>query len=225
MSVYGTRLSLEGDERWRVLRVRAAGPGRLVLNAVRTRPDRLAAALDDLTPVARLGTVIHENPRALPRAFLAGGLERAPSDSLAERLHRPDFEPRLAVLVEELPTDLRSGPAGGTVEGEVELVEQRPERIVADVRADTGAFLVLTDTWFPGWRARVDEREVPILRAYGALRAVPVPAGSSRVTFEYAPRSFAMGATASVLGVLLAAALPLLAWLRGLARRRRRERK
>ena len=47
------------------------------------------------------------------------------------------------------------------------------------------ALLVVADNWFPAWSARVDGEEVPLLRAYHTLRAVPVPAGAHTVEMAY----------------------------------------
>jgi uncharacterized membrane protein YfhO len=46
---------------------------------------------------------------------------------------------------------------------------------------------VLNDVWHPWWFARVDGREAPIARANVIFRAVRVPAGHHRVTFEFQP--------------------------------------
>jgi uncharacterized membrane protein YfhO len=53
------------------------------------------------------------------------------------------------------------------------------------VESDAPSLLVVADNWFPAWRASVDGDEVEVLRAYHTLRAVPVPAGSSRVEMWY----------------------------------------
>jgi uncharacterized membrane protein YfhO len=45
--------------------------------------------------------------------------------------------------------------------------------------------LVVAMNWDPGWRAQVDDREVPVLRSAPSFLAVEVPAGEHRVTLEY----------------------------------------
>jgi uncharacterized membrane protein YfhO len=75
--------------------------------------------------------------------------------------------------------------------------------------ADSAAYLVLTDTWFPGWRARVDGRDATLWRADHAFRAVWVPTGRHEVEFRFEPRSLKVGLLVSVLSA--AAAMALLA--------------
>jgi uncharacterized membrane protein YfhO len=61
------------------------------------------------------------------------------------------------------------------------------------VNASETAFLVLSDTLYPGWQAAVDGQEVSILRANYLLRAVQVPAGEHEVVFKYRPLSLIVG--------------------------------
>ena len=53
--------------------------------------------------------------------------------------------------------------------------------------------LVLADANFPGWVARIDGKEAPILRADYLFRGVLVPAGEHDVAFAYEPRPLALG--------------------------------
>jgi uncharacterized membrane protein YfhO len=83
-------------------------------------------------------------------------------------------------------------------------------RVSHSARLQCAGFLVLTDTWRPGWRATVDGRATPIHEAYGALRGVVVPAGPHTVEFRYRPWSAYWGALSSALAFAAAA----LAWFR-----------
>jgi len=69
-------------------------------------------------------------------------------------------------------------------------------------------YLVLTDTFYPGWQATVDGEPAEILPADHAFRAVSLEAGEHTIRFEYRPLSFRVGAWVSLgAGLLLAAAL------------------
>jgi hypothetical protein len=63
-------------------------------------------------------------------------------------------------------------------------------------------YLVLSDTWYPGWSATIDGHPVSIQHANVAFRAVPVSAGHHIVAFTYSPRSSEVAALASLLAVL-----------------------
>ena len=49
--------------------------------------------------------------------------------------------------------------------------------------------LALHETYYPGWIAEIDGRQVPILRADVLFRGVEVPAGRHHVVFRFAPFS------------------------------------
>ncbi len=93
------------------------------------------------------------------------------------------------------------------------IVEDGDRRVAVQVDADAPARLILLDAYYPGWKAQVDGRDAEISPANGAFRSVPVPAGTSRVVFEYAPRSVLAGAVLSVLAWFALAALGVV-WLR-----------
>ena len=57
--------------------------------------------------------------------------------------------------------------------------------------------LVFVDSWYPGWHARLDGNEVPILKANDAFKAIMVPAGTHDVTFAFRPALFYIGLIAS----------------------------
>ncbi len=80
------------------------------------------------------------------------------------------------------------------------------------VRDSAPGVLVLGDTYAPGWRARIDGRPATLARTDAVFRAVPVPAGTHRVSFTYEPRAFTVGVRISLIalalwGMLLALAL------------------
>ena len=64
-----------------------------------------------------------------------------------------------------------------------------PGRVDVATTSASAGFLVLHDLYYPGWRAEVDGRSVPILVANQLFRAVEIPAGAHHVIFRFAPFS------------------------------------
>jgi uncharacterized membrane protein YfhO len=62
--------------------------------------------------------------------------------------------------------------------------------------------LVLSDTYYPGWKAFVDGKETKIYRADYAFRAIPLNAGTHRVEFTYDPISFKLGVGGTLMGII-----------------------
>jgi uncharacterized membrane protein YfhO len=71
------------------------------------------------------------------------------------------------------------------VEGDVVWEERGIDHQRLRVTSDRNALLVVSDNWFPAWRATVDGEEAPVLRAYHTLRAIPVGPGEHSVELDY----------------------------------------
>jgi uncharacterized membrane protein YfhO len=91
----------------------------------------------------------------------------------------------------------------------VRITHEEPRRVVLEAELVQPGYVVLSDTYFPGWHAWVDDREVPILPANLMFRAVPVPAGAHQITFLYRPASWIAGATLTLLATAITAGLLL----------------
>lgn len=140
----------------------------------------------------------------LARARLVGSAVVIPDDEAMAYMLSPGFDPETeVVLAEPSPVDLPGAP----VAGEVDWLERGPDRMRLAVRSSAPALLAIADNWYPAWRARVNGRDTPVLRAYHTLRAIPVPAGDSEVELRYRSdvvlRSFWLGVI--ILAGLLAA--------------------
>jgi hypothetical protein len=160
-------------------------------------------------PAEPVGTAfIHRNRGALPRARLVGHPVYA-DDFLkaAESVFRLGESLRNRVVVED-PT--RPLPDDATVSGTAQIVEDLPEKVVVETDARMPAYLVLSDTFDPGWSARIDNRPAPIRPAYLAFRAVYLPEGSHTVVFTYRPAGFVMGLALTGCGIVLGLVLWLL---------------
>jgi len=83
------------------------------------------------------------------------------------------------------------------------------------VSADRPAVLVVADNWFPAWKARVGDREVPVLRANHSLRAVPITAGDHVVEFYYESDQLRWSLRLTLLSLVVVAVLLGTDWVRG----------
>ena len=161
-----------------------------------------------LGPGQDAGTAsIHRIAGALPRARLMGQPVYVKSESEAiAAFARLGPRTRDRVVVEDPDRPL---PEWVVPFGTATITRDEPERVEIDVDAATPAYLVLADTFDPGWSATVDGRAAPIRPAWLTFRAVYLPAGRHAVVFRYRPAGFAAGLTISLLGLLAAGALML----------------
>jgi hypothetical protein len=143
---------------------------------------------------------LYSNPHALPRAWVVAGQRTVrDEDAALDAILDPQFEPARTAIVERPVAGLADGPAAG---GEARIVRYEPDRVELSATAGRRSLVILSDVHFPGWRATVDGREVPIERVDYLLRGVPVDAGTHRIAFTYRPASWRIGWIVSVLAAL-----------------------
>ena len=185
---------------------------------------------------------IYRNADAFPRAFIAARAELAPPGDVLTRTRQVDLHD--VVVLEAGDTALREGEglaASGFKRLPAEYAGRMPadelppaaspqvrtatvsdyglRQVLVDVNLSDRGWLVLTDAWFPGWKAYlrpfgetgegVDaegnplELELPVFRADGNFRAVYIPQdGQWTVRFVYSPRSVQTGAYVSFLAAI-----------------------
>jgi hypothetical protein len=85
--------------------------------------------------------------------------------------------------------------------GSVTPIAWTPERREFLVQSDRGGRFVVTEQFFPGWRATVDGHSAPIERWEGTFQAIRLPGVGHRVQFEFRPVSVELGAAVSILAV------------------------
>lgn len=184
---------------------------------------------------------VYENPGYLGRAFLSGNCMAIPDGPVLNSvLLIKKWDPEQFVFLPESPPDLpcvavndrdsssfmvpdasfEKGEGavritqGKSAEGENNLA---PGEYRLQVDSARKQFLVLSDSFYPGWEASVDGQQVTIHRANQAFRAIVMPAGKHEVEFRYRPKSFLYGAWIS--GVTLIAGIIFVS----VSTRRRRE--
>ncbi|HEY2594894.1 MAG TPA: YfhO family protein, partial [Chloroflexota bacterium] len=142
-----------------------------------------------------------ENTAAYPRAFLVPTASVAPSlgSALSQMIHQPFQPDQEVILADDTNTQATglSGERGG--HGTAQIVSYGPNDVRVHTSADGDAWLVLSDTYYPGWTATVDGQPASVLRGDVLFRVVPVPAGEHDVELRFEPNSVRIG-----LGISLA---------------------
>lgn len=204
------RVIPDAERRWALLRLHSVKYVHSILG-VEAGGHARVIELDTLP-----GT-LYELDRPLPRAYLVPYAESyATPAEVINRVLAADFDPRSVVAlldsVGTLPavlpeTDSESGPAPGFPGATIENATEGEVRVQLHDVPEGGGYLVLTDSYFPGWSASVDGRERPIELANLFFRAVPLETGDSEVTFSYRSRPFEQGRLIAVVTLLIGLAL------------------
>lgn len=118
---------------------------------------------------------------------------------LLNTYYDPAFDPLKEVLLNEKITWLRSEEFSG----QVERIEYGPNRVRIETHQNSEGMLVLLDTYFPGWKVKVDGLPERIYRANYFYRGVKLGAGRHIVEFSYIPEGFQTGLRISFLALVL----------------------
>jgi hypothetical protein len=96
----------------------------------------------------------------------------------------------------DLPAPPRAwvnSPAGGSDQaaGQALITRWEPDKI--ELTAQGEGTLVLSEIYYPGWRAWVDGKEVAVVAVDGLLRGVPLSPGPHQVILRFLPTSVYIG--------------------------------
>lgn len=155
------------------------------------------------------GMSLFENKNALPHAYFVPSVTPTSSYTDAKgKLWQMDNPLKLrdTALVEGLPGGTISNLNEGTIEDE----RMRANEVGLRASCPGTCFLVLADSYFPGWHAFVDGRETNIYRTDAVLRGVVVPAGDHDIQFIYRPAGLGWSFLVFSFGLALAGVLVLL---------------
>jgi len=151
------------------------------------------------------------------RAWVVPAARQVSPDEMLAALAAPTFDPTAEVLLEG--TGNREQGAESTIQYPASGVEYQvalqdaPNRVTIRAALDGPGYLVLADTWYPGWRATVDGEPTEVLRANYAFRAVWLEAGEHVVEFVYRPRAVVAGMVLSVGSMVCWLVGGLVSWL------------
>jgi hypothetical protein len=171
-----------------------------------------------LTPIYDAGPYILRNDAALPEAYFVSTARIVEDvETRLEILADPDLDSRSEVLLSKAPSAATLNPTGTTQpspEPLISLDREGPAKVRIHVDTEQPGYLVLADTYYPGWRAKIDGKETEIFPANHAFRAVAIEAGVHTVVFHYAPPSFQIGAWVTLTSVLILAGLSAISFIR-----------
>jgi hypothetical protein len=127
--------------------------------------------------------------------------------SILDSVRSGTFDPERVLLLEEEPEKGKALPENqflaAQTNSSVRIVSDQPDKVSIEAFLPRPGFLLLLDTYFPGWSASVNGQPAGIYRADYNFRAVSLPAGKSVVRFIYQPNSFRTGVVLSATGLLL----------------------
>jgi len=153
---------------------------------------------------------VFEYRSALPLAFLAPrshGKIVSEEDDQRTRVLAADFDPRRTVILPANATHFAGRTSVAAALDSVRIISTNPNEFNIRASASQDSFLVLNEAYYPGWSATVDGQPAQVLRANYAFISIPIAPGSHGVSVRMVSPSFRLGATLSLFGLVICAAL------------------
>jgi hypothetical protein len=152
----------------------------------------------------KTGIKIWHTPDTFPRAWTVHQTITAPNDSAGvEMMHDERIDLRTtAVMVKTQPALAQCGS-----EDRVTGYYENASQVWVDVRMACKGLLIVSDNWYPGWRAEVDGRPAEVWKVNTVIRGVVVDAGVHKVAMRYRPLSVYFGFAFTLVGLAAAVVL------------------
>ncbi len=153
---------------------------------------------------------IYEDQHALPRAFIVPRAKVIKDkNKIFKELLSKDFDPTKTVILEEEYREQRikiqnpKSKIQNLSNSQSKILDYQPEKVTIKTTLNKSGFLVLSDTYYPGWQVFVDGKREKLYCANYILRAVYLEAGEHLVEFRYSPLSFKIGSGISIVTLII----------------------
>lgn len=183
---------------------------------------------------------LYELTNPLPHAFFVSkAMVITDEKQVLAEIGKEDFKPEEEVIIEssgseKLPASQRGEEVSKEVGSDEEtrnpsttlktsqqynniaITSYQPEKVIIKAEVDQTGFLILTDSWFPGWNVTVNQNPTPIYRADYLYRAIKLEPGKHTIEFTYFPVGLKTGAMISIgtIGLLVILSIGYVLWQR-----------
>ena len=154
---------------------------------------------------------LYRLPGDNPYAWVASGMTKAADSNVLPAVLDPRFDPlRLAVFSDTSALQIApvsSLPAPSAITTTTSNYGPGHATIALSQPATAGSALVVSENYFPGWKAVVDGKPQPTFRADYNLIGVPLPAGARTVELSFHDAAVDLGKGVTLVAIALAALL------------------
>lgn len=141
---------------------------------------------------------IYKNNKSMSRAVLVSNYKVIKSpEKIIDEVFSGNFDYENQVIVEEDPLVLKKE----LKIKQAEIRDYSSNYVDIRTKSDQDSLLLVTDNYYPGWKAYVDGKVAKIFRADYTFRSIVVPKGEHDVEFVYEPDSFRVGIYAAIIGL------------------------
>ena len=130
-----------------------------------------------------------------PRVFVVGKtIVLNNKTELLGKLFSEDFDLFKEIIIEDQKKDVENLPfEKKEINYKIKKLDYLSNKVKIAIELDNDGFLVLSDTYYPGWKAFIDGKETTIYKTDYILRSILLEKGAHSVEFIYDPISFKIG--------------------------------
>jgi len=127
-----------------------------------------------------------------------------------DALHEPAFNwYHSAIMTAPLPPEQQAQLSDRPIHSQssVTITNYQAQQIDIQVETAVAGLLVLSDSYYPGWKARIDGQKTAIYRVNHALRGLFVPPGAHEISFQFQPQILQTAVIMATISFILAVTL------------------
>jgi len=134
--------------------------------------------------------ILHKNMNVLPKAWFIKDIKSFESDeSIIKYMNKKEFSPETEALIIENDLNNIQNEYSGT--GEIKFVDYNPNMLKFHINTSEKQFMVLSEIYYPiGWTAKIEDKELPIVKTNFLLRGIEIPAGENDLIIEFKPKTY-----------------------------------
>jgi hypothetical protein len=169
-------------------------------------PDALdVPSVEAVSPADSGDTRVYRIRDSRPFAYLVDQLRAASSElEVMNVVSAAGFAPEREAMVEAIPPGWgERRPSSAADSRRVSVLTRDAAHVSLATESSAATFLVVNESYFPGWVATLDGGPVSLVRTNLFVDGIPVPAGSHRVDLDYRPASLCWGLIISLSGALV----------------------
>jgi hypothetical protein len=154
----------------------------------------------------RGGAGFAERPTHFPRAWMTYDAVVTDSAQVHGIMYKSAYDFKKTAILEEKPQVALSKNDPATVPHQIKCVSYHNNSFRYSVTTSEPGIFVVSELYYPAWKAYLDGKPVRTMHAYHALRAIDMPAGTHTVEMRYESETFATGALISGVTFIVALA-------------------
>ncbi|GAA3932261.1 YfhO family protein [Chitinophaga oryziterrae] len=155
--------------------------------------------------------VVQTNPDALGNAWFIKGILWVPNAD-AEMKALDNLNTRDSVVIDQRYKSAVTADPVFDSAATIKLLKNDVDVISYTSSSKTPQFAVFSEVYYKeGWKAFIDDKEVPYARVNYVLRGLSIPAGTHAITFKFEPKSYFLGEKISFASTLIVVLLLIVA--------------